>query len=43
MLAHLWYITFLACLFTLIGFIAGFSLGEQNASNRPRHLQGNEE
>ena len=43
LIAHIWYITFLACLFTLLGFIAGFSLGEQNASNRPRHIQGDEE
>ncbi len=32
MFAHFWYITFLACVFTLLGFVAGFSLGEQNAS-----------
>jgi len=43
LLAHLWYITFLGCGFTLLGFVAGYSLGEQNAPNRPRHLQGDEE
>jgi len=31
MFAHIWYILFTACIFTLLGFIAGFSLGEQNA------------
>jgi hypothetical protein len=43
LLAHLWYIVFLGCGFTLLGFVAGFSLGEQNASASRRTSQGYED
>jgi hypothetical protein len=43
LIAHFWYIVFVGCGFTLLGFVTGFSLGEQNARHNSRYSKGNEE